>query len=86
MADAVDWTDPCAKAKALRDAYYALITGEQESVIRQRTGESETEIRFPATDVKRLYAEMTTAEADCAASQGMTITRRRYAITGGSYR
>lgn len=84
----VDWTDPCARANALRGAYYALISGASESLIRQSTSEGDQEVRFARADVEKLKAEMSAAEAECAIANGTAIPSRarRFAIRGGSRR
>lgn len=83
---AVDWTNPCARATALRNAYYALVSGQQEQEIRTRTLDAEELVRFTAADRGVLLAEMRAAEAECAASTGATNTNRRVAITAGGIR
>lgn len=83
---AVDWTDPCARALALRNAYYALISGEGEQLIRQRGPETEREVRFAKTNIELLKSELAAAEAECAAANGTLPTRRRFAIRGGALR
>jgi len=80
---AVDWTDPCARAEALRAAYYARISGQQEVEILTRTVESEQRVRFSEANGDALLSELRTAEAECAALGGMARPRRRFAITAG---
>lgn len=82
---AVDWTDPCARANALRGAYYGLISGANESLIRHSTSEGDQEVRFTRADADKLKAELAAAEAECANSTGAVIPRRaqRFAIRGG---
>lgn len=84
MTTPVDWTDPCQRAKALTNAYYSLLSGEKESTIRTRSGESEDEVRFAATNIDRLKEEMQAAEDACLAKQGLPRPRRRFAIQAGS--
>ena len=85
---AVDWTNPCARAAALRTAYFDLIRGETESAIRQSTPEGDQEVRYSKPDVERLKRELDAAEAECAASNGAPtpVRARRFAIRGGSLR
>lgn len=80
----VDWTNPCAKAQALRDAYFALISGQSESLIRASTSEGDQEVRFARTDVDKLKAEMIAAEEECVRANGGTPTPRRSAIRLGA--
>ena len=72
---AIDPTDPCAAAAALRVKYYALIGGE--SVERVRTGDREAQFR--SSPAGALLAEIERLEAQCAAKSGK---RRRFAIRG----
>ena len=81
---AVDWTDPCAKAAALRNAYFDLIRGAAESLIRASTTEGDQEVRFARTDVDKLKAEMIAAEEACVRANGGTPTPRRSAIRIGA--
>ena len=81
---AVDWTDPCAKAAALREAYYTLVQGAQEASIRIRNGEHEREVAYSKVDLKTLQTEYQLAEAACAQKNG--TGGRRFAITAGSRR
>lgn len=83
---AVDWTDPCARATALRNAYYALLSGGQEQEIRTRTLDAEETVRFAPVDIGQLTTELRAAEAQCAAATGATNPNRRFAITTGAIR
>ena len=83
---AIDWTDPCARALALRNAYYALISGEGEQLIRTRGPEAEREVRFAKTNIELLKSELAAAEKECAEKNGTPPTRRRFAIRGGAMR
>jgi hypothetical protein len=85
-ANAVDWTDPCARAAALRNAYYALLGGQQEIEIRTRTLDAEETVRFAPTDLGKLEAELRGAEGECALATGSVNLHRRFAITAGSRR
>jgi hypothetical protein len=83
---AIDWTNPCQRAQALRDAYFALISGQQESLIRHSTSEGDQEVRFTRADVEKLKAEMVAAEEACIVATGGTVTPRRSAIRLGATR
>lgn len=81
---AVDWTDPCAKAAALRAAYYRMVSGDLESEIRTRTLDGEEMVRFQPGDIDALRSDLASAEADCAAKQAIGSTPpfpKRFAIT-----
>lgn len=82
----VDWTDPCARAAALRNAYFSLVSGGSESTIRQRGPDTEQEVRFHKSDLSTLRTEMQAAEDACLVAQGMKPVVRRFAITAGSRR
>lgn len=85
---AVNWEDPCARAAALRGAYYALISGASESMIRHSTSEGDEEVRFARADIAKLKSELVSAETECAILNGTAVPgrSRRYAIRGGSKR
>ncbi|ACL57431.1 hypothetical protein [Methylobacterium nodulans] len=81
MADAVDWTDPCARATALRTAYFGLLSGQHEQRIRFRNGDVDEDVWFTAPKIDLLRTELADAEAQCAArSLGKP---RRFAFTAG---
>jgi hypothetical protein len=82
----VDWSDPCARYAALRDAYFELVRGNGETLIRQKAPEGEQEVRYHPADLNTLRAEMSVAQAECAALNGSTNPRRRFAIRAGSQR
>ncbi|MDC7784776.1 hypothetical protein PQJ75_00725 [Rhodoplanes sp. TEM] len=81
MAD-VDWSDPCARAAALRAAYYAIVGGQGTQRIRF----ADREVWFTATKIDVLRTELRQAEAECAAKQGVDSPHRRFAIRAGSRR
>lgn len=82
----VDWTDACARAAALRTAYFALISGGGESLIRYRGPEGEREVRYQAANISILKTELQSAEAECAALTGTVSPNRRFAIRAGARR
>ena len=81
---AIDWTDPCARAEALRNAYYALLSGSRAQSISYSDGNQARSISYSNTtvDLNRLKAELVEAEKECAGEA--TGTGMRYAITGGA--
>lgn len=81
---AVDFSDPCARYAALRDAYYNLISGAGESLIRYKGPEGEREVRFHTVNVNFLRSEMQTAQAECTALTNGTNPNRRFAIRAGA--
>jgi hypothetical protein len=81
-----DFSDPCARFAALRDAYYQLISGTNESLVRYRGPEGEREVRFGAGKIEALKVEMDAAENACAVKNGVADPNRRYAIRGGARR
>lgn len=86
MTDATDWNDPCARAAALRDAYFAALTGGQLQKVRFKHGDNEQEVAYGTSvgSIAALKKEMQTAEDECRASQGLPPISRRFAIRGGA--
>lgn len=87
-ADGVtDWADPCARAKALRDAYYDLISGKRAVKVRFKDGDNEQEIGFAgSTGTADLKRELAAAEDECSIKCGKRPKSRRFALTGGILR
>ena len=83
---AVDFSDPCQRAAALRDAYFNLIAGANESLIRFRGPNGEQEVRFGPGKVELLKSEWEAAENACAVANGTANAHRRYAIRAGARR
>lgn len=81
MTTPVDWSDPCARAAALREAYFSLLSGGQEAEIRTRTLDAEEMVRFARADLNTLRSEMRRAEDECAAANGAPNPNRRFAIS-----
>jgi hypothetical protein len=81
---ATDWTDPCARAAALRSAYYQLLAGETAVRVVIKGGDTLQETEFQRADASQLLAALRVAESECAAAQGGKP--RRYAIRGGAAR
>ena len=82
---ATDWTDPCARATALREAYYALVSGgKEQQVIYQDAGQMRS-VTYASSkvDLQRLLDEIKLADQECA---GGTIDRTRFAMRGGALR
>lgn len=79
----VDWSDPCARYIALRDAYYETVRGGTETLIRYKGPEGEREVRYKQSDLGILLAEMRSAQAECQATTGTKRTGR-YAIRAGA--
>jgi hypothetical protein len=82
----VDFTDPCQRADALRTAYYSLLTGALESLVRFRGPNGEQEVRFVPSNMDALKQELQSAEAACAVANGQADPNRRYAIRAGARR
>src|SRR5262249_18569308 len=71
MPDVVDWTDPCARAAALREAYFDLLAGRSAAVIRYRQLEHEREVRYRPIDRSVLLLELKAAENQCSGCRGI---------------
>lgn len=80
----VDWTNPCARAAALRAAYYEVLSGGNVTLIKESANGGEREVRFGKADIQRLSNELQRAEDECAAATGLPARPRRYAIRLGS--
>ena len=83
---AVDWTDPCARAIALREAYYKLLSGEMEESIRAKGPNAEDEVKYTKANLSALLADLRAAESECAALTGDTSATRRRAFRLGARR
>lgn len=75
MADPVNWADPCARAAALRSAYFAAISGQARAV-RFQTGEHIQSVEYGPTNAETLRTEMLAAESECQALSGKPVSRR----------
>ncbi|MGF3022648.1 hypothetical protein ACQVP2_07450 [Methylobacterium aquaticum] len=83
MADItmVDLTDPCAAAAALRTAYFALVSGQQEQRIRFKNGDVDEDVWFTPTKLDLLRTELSRQESLCAAKT--TGRTQRFCFTAG---
>jgi len=81
----VDWTDPCARAAALREAYYSLLGGGQTIEFEYRSNETTRRVKYGTGNLTALARELARAEEECQALQGVSKPRR-YAIRGGFFR
>jgi hypothetical protein len=80
----IDWDDPCARAKTLREARYRLISGLQEYQFDFKSNDVERHLTFSRGDLGRLEAEIRIAEEACALAGGAPVTTRRRALVAGS--
>ena len=83
---AIDWSDPCARAKALWDAYNRLISGSQESDVTYSANGVNRRVSYSNANLDRLLNEYRAAENECALLSGKPVRWRRFAITAGSRR
>ena len=86
MAEQIDWSDPCARAEALWDAYNRLISGQQESDVTYTANGVTRRVRYGTANLDRLLNEIRAAEGECAELRGEGVRRRRYAIIAGARR
>lgn len=80
---AVDWSDPCARAVALREAYFTKLSGKGEKVIRFRTGDEEQHVELHDVKIETLRQEMMAAEAECKTGSNAGALPRRFCFTAG---
>jgi hypothetical protein len=75
----VDWTalTPCQLAAALKQAYYDLLTGQKEEVVRARGPNAEDEVKFTKANINDLWAQYVAAQAECDGAGVDSPTRRR---------
>lgn len=83
---AVNWSDPCARAGALWDAYCRLISGQQESSVSYAGNGVTRTVNYSSASLDRLLNEIRAAQNECAAARGLAPPRRRFAIIAGSRR
>lgn len=88
LPETVDWSDPCARAKALKDAYFDRMAGGTSQRVRFRHGDNEQEVQTSHLlgNLALLRREMNDAEDECRKLQGLPPVNRRFAIRGGSRR
>lgn len=82
---AVDWDDPCARAAALRGAYFEIVRGQSVSLIRVAAANGQREVRYTRPELATLRIEMERAEDECRAAQGLSPRPRRFAIPGKTF-
>jgi hypothetical protein len=82
----IDWSEPCERAEALRDAYNRLISGQQESEVTYTANGVNRHVRYSQASLDRLLNAIREAEGECAVKEGGAPPRRRFAITAGSRR
>jgi hypothetical protein len=80
---AIDWTDPCARAAALRSAYFELMSGTRESSFTYLANGVQRTAEYSKGNLDMLAAELQKAEAECSAKINGTAPRRRQAIQFG---
>jgi len=77
MADP-DWTDPCEVLTWLRPQYYKVAAGAHTV----RVSYAGRDVSYNLTNIDKLSALIRELESQCAASQGVTIGRRRAIFAG----
>lgn len=85
MAVTLNDEDPCATARALRQAYADLVVGGVAQTITHKAGPNgvERQVSYTKADPARLRALLSEWEAKCATAQGATRPRRFAMRTGG---
>lgn len=83
---AVDWTNPCERVTALREAYFRIVSGDHERVIRYKGPQGERETQYTAANLAVLKQELDRAIAECEALTDPNAAPRRFVIRGGAMR
>jgi hypothetical protein len=83
MALAVDWTDACERADALRSAYFRIIAGAQESEVEYLANGVTRRVRYSQSDLDRLETELRVAEQECQGTTGRRISTVRLSTSKG---
>ena len=83
---AVDWSDPCERAKALEKAYYELTSGQTLAEVEYRSNNTTRRRVFSRVDITRLEAEFRTAQAECQAKTNPTAAPLRRGLRAGFVR
>jgi hypothetical protein len=86
MNPTVDWTDPCARFRALSDAYFEIISGGKAAKVAYTANGVAREVTWAFSNIAALKREMLRAEDDCAIASGAPRAARRFAIDAGSRR
>jgi len=86
MPEAVDMNDPCARANELRQAYWRLSQGAQETEVTYQANGVLRRVRYAQPSITHLLNELRAAENECAELQGLPARRRRFAIMGSATR
>lgn len=86
MPETVDMEDPCARAQALRAAFWRLSTGSQETEVTYQANGVLRRVRYAQPSMSYLLNELRAAENACALQEGKTPPRQRFSIVGGSRR
>ena len=86
MSLAIDESDPCAAAAALRAVYYDLVAGQAALQVTFKAGSSGVEraVTFHRAEVGRLKGLIASFESQCAKLNGTRL--RRYALSAGGQR
>lgn len=85
MSAGVNFDNPCDRAKALWDAYYRRIAGEQEIKVRFKSGDDEQEVQFAQASVEEIRRAAMEADEECKATNPAHQPRvRRFAIRFGT--
>lgn len=83
---AIDWTDPCARADALREAYYALLSGSKEQEVTYQDSGTMRRVVYASNkvDLSALRDALLAAEQECGSAE--TTVSKRVALRGGALR
>lgn len=77
LLEGIDLSQPCLVWPRLQEAYYRLLAGERETVVRF---DGQREVQLQAVNADALKAEIDRLRIACEAAQGR---RARFAIRAG---
>jgi hypothetical protein len=79
----VEWWDACARAEALRDAYFNLLSGQLASEVEFLANGVTRRVRYSQTDLARLETEWRAAAGECEGTTGRRIHTVRLSTSKG---
>lgn len=79
-----DYDDPCIVVAALKQAYYALLQGEQAQTVEFQSGDGSMQhVIYHKTDLELLRTEISRLTVECR--EQTTGKVKRYALRAGGF-